>query len=97
MPNTDRQITLRFLATPTDARNSGNVSGGRVLEWIDQAGYACAVGWAGTYSVTAYVGNVRFSRPVLSAGQGSATSWNLGDPSTFEERLYVPRTADFVV
>ena len=49
MPNTDRQITLRFLAAPTDAGNSGNVSGGRVLEWVDKAGYACAVGWAGTY------------------------------------------------
>jgi hypothetical protein len=30
-----------------------------------QSRYACAVvGWAGTHSVTAYVGNVRFSRPV---------------------------------
>jgi 4-hydroxybenzoyl-CoA thioesterase len=64
MPTAERQITLRFLAAPTDAGYSGNVSGGRVLEWIDKAGYACAVGWAGTYSVTAYVGNVRFSRPV---------------------------------
>jgi 4-hydroxybenzoyl-CoA thioesterase len=36
-----------------------------VLEWIDKAGYACAVGWSGSYSVTAYVGNVRFSRPVM--------------------------------
>jgi len=59
-----REVTLRFLAAPTDAGYSGNVSGGRVLEWIDKAGYACAVGWSGSYSVTAYVGNVRFSRPV---------------------------------
>lgn len=57
-------VTLRFLAAPTDAGYSGNVGGGRVLEWIDKAGYACAVGWSGTYSVTAYAGNVRFSRPV---------------------------------
>jgi acyl-CoA hydrolase len=28
-----REITLRFLAAPTDAGYSGNVSGGRVLEW----------------------------------------------------------------
>ena len=40
-------VTLRFLAAPTDAGHSGNVSGGRVLEWIDKAGYACAVGWSG--------------------------------------------------
>ncbi len=57
-------ITRRFLAAPTDAGQSGSVSAGRVLEWIDKAGYAAAARWSGTYSVTAYVGNVRFSRPV---------------------------------
>jgi 4-hydroxybenzoyl-CoA thioesterase len=57
-------ITLRFLAAPTDAGRSGSVSAGRVLEWIDKAGYAAAAGWSGTYAVTAYVGNVRFTRPV---------------------------------
>lgn len=61
---TRHTITLRFLAAPMDAGYSGNVSGGRVLEWIDKAGYACAVGWSGTYSVTAYVGDVRFTQPV---------------------------------
>ena len=59
-----RAVTLRFLAAPTDAGYSGNVSAGRVMEWIDKAGYAAAVGWGGTYCVTAYVGNVRFTRPV---------------------------------
>ena len=58
------EITLRFLAAPTDAGHSGSVSAGRVLEWIDKAGYAAAAGWSGTYCVTAYVGNVRFTRPV---------------------------------
>lgn len=57
-------VTLRFLAAPTDAGYSGNVSAGRVMEWIDKAGYAAAIGWSGTYCVTAYVGNVRFTRPV---------------------------------
>jgi 4-hydroxybenzoyl-CoA thioesterase len=64
MPRGAREITLRFLAAPTDAGYSGTVGGGRVLEWIDKAGYAAAAGWSGTYSVTAYVGNVRFARPV---------------------------------
>jgi 4-hydroxybenzoyl-CoA thioesterase len=59
-----RELTLRFLAAPTDAGYSGTVGGGRVLEWIDKAGYAAAAGWSGTYCVTAYVGNVRFTRPV---------------------------------
>ena len=58
------EITLRFLAAPTDAGQSGSVSAGRVLEWIDKAGYAAAAGWSGTYAVTAYVGNARFTRPV---------------------------------
>lgn len=35
------------------------------MEWIDKAGYACAVGWAGGYCVTAYVGNVRHRRAIL--------------------------------
>lgn len=57
-------VTLRFLAGPTDAGHSGSVSAGRVLEWIDKAGFAAAAGWSGAYCVTAYVGNVRFTRPV---------------------------------
>jgi acyl-CoA hydrolase len=63
-PRPQAEITLRFLASPTDAGHSGSVSAGRVLEWIDKAGYAAAAGWSGTYCVTAYVGNVRFTRPV---------------------------------
>ncbi len=59
-----REITLRFLAAPTDISHGGTVQGGKILEWIDKAGYACAVGWSGRYCVTAYVGNIRFSRPV---------------------------------
>lgn len=63
----DGRITLRFLAAPTDAgAHDRSVPGGRVLEWIDKAGYACAVGWAGTYCVTAYVGNVHFTRAIHS-------------------------------
>lgn len=56
--------TLRFLAAPTDAGQSGSVSAGKVLEWIDKAGYAAVARWSGSYAVTAYVGNVRFTRPV---------------------------------
>lgn len=61
-------ITLRFLAAPTDVLSAGSqgVHGGRVLEWIDKAAYACAVGWSGTYCVTAYVGHIHFTRPIPS-------------------------------
>lgn len=64
MPGTRSNVTLRFLAAPTDANERGVVGGGTVLEWIDKAGYACAVGWSGTYCVTAYVGHIEFRRPI---------------------------------
>ena len=66
MPSTAQTglVTLRFLAAPTDAGHGGAVSGGRILEWIDKAGFACAAGWSGRYCVTAYVGNIDFHRPV---------------------------------
>ncbi|MCU1549722.1 MAG: putative acyl-CoA thioester hydrolase [Glaciihabitans sp.] len=64
MQSHDR-ITLRFLAAPSDAVADGTtVQAGSVLEWIDKAGYACAVGWAASTCVTAYVGNVNFDRPI---------------------------------
>jgi 4-hydroxybenzoyl-CoA thioesterase len=61
----DDRITLRFLATPADTAAGGrSVAAGSVMEWIDKAAFACAVGWSGTYCVTAYVGNVRHRRPI---------------------------------
>jgi 4-hydroxybenzoyl-CoA thioesterase len=59
-------MTLRFLAAPTDTGYSGSVDGGRVLEWIDKAAYALAASWSGRYCVTAYVGHIRFTRPVVA-------------------------------
>lgn len=63
MPN-QRELTLRFLAEPTDVNFGGKVHGGIVMKWIDQASYACASGWCGDYCVTAYVGGIRFMRPI---------------------------------
>lgn len=61
----DAAITLRFPVSPSDTDATGQtVQAGRVLEWIDKAGYACAVGWSGSYCVTAYVGDVHFTRPI---------------------------------
>ena len=62
----NNEVTLRFLAAPTDVGYSGNVDAGRVLEWIDKAGYALAVGWCGKSSVTAFVGNINFTSPIRS-------------------------------
>lgn len=62
------QITLRFMAAPTDVLSTAanGVTGGRVLEWIDKAAYACASQWSSTYCVTAYVGHIHFTRPIPS-------------------------------
>lgn len=59
------EITLRFLAEPTDVNFGGKVHGGAVMKWIDQAAYACAAGWSASYCVTVYVGGIRFYKPVL--------------------------------
>lgn len=42
-----RAITLRFLAEPSEVNFGCKVHGGTVMKWIDQAGYAGAVGWSG--------------------------------------------------
>ena len=64
--NAANSVTLRFLAAPTDVGHSGSVDAGTVLEWVDKAAYAAAVGWAKSYCVTAYVGNIHFADPVNS-------------------------------
>ncbi|QRY63659.1 acyl-CoA thioesterase [Gordonia sp. PDNC005] len=67
MTRNDREMTLRFMAAPTDvATIGGGVRGGRILEWVDKAAYACAAAWSGGYSVTAYVGNISFGRDIES-------------------------------
>lgn len=57
-------VCLRFLAEPSDVNFGGKAHGGTVMKWIDQAGYACAVGWSHCYCVTVYVGGIRFFHPV---------------------------------
>jgi acyl-CoA hydrolase len=64
MPDPQHDVTLRFLAAPSDVNFFGNVHGGMVMKWIDEAAYACAVGWCGGDAVTVYVGGIRFYKPV---------------------------------
>lgn len=64
MSGQQRELEFRFLAEPTDVNYGGKVHGGAVMKWIDQAGYAAAVGWSGRYSVTVAVGGIRFVAPV---------------------------------
>jgi len=58
------EITLRFLAEPSDVNFGGNVFGGSVMKWIDHAGYTCSANWAHSYCVTAYVGGIRFLKAI---------------------------------
>jgi acyl-CoA hydrolase len=64
MTERSRSLTLQFLAEPTDVNFGGNVHGGAVMKWIDQAGFAAAVGWSGRYCVTVAVDGIRFIAPV---------------------------------
>ena len=58
------ELTLRFMAEPTDMNIYRRVHGGAVMKWIDQAGYACAAGWSGRACMTVYVGGIRFYKPI---------------------------------
>ncbi len=64
MAPSNNEISLRFLAEPSDVNFGGNVHGGIIMKWIDQAGYACACSWSKSYCVTAYVGGIRFFLPI---------------------------------
>ena len=59
------KVTFQFLSEPTDINYGGKVHGGAVMKWIDQAGYSCASMWSESYSVTVYVGGIRFYKPIL--------------------------------
>ncbi|NII11593.1 acyl-CoA thioesterase [Oleiagrimonas sp. C23AA] len=65
MSGQQSEVTFRFLAQPTDVNFGGKVHGGMVMKWIDQAGYAAAVGWSGAYCVTVAVGGIQFVQPIL--------------------------------
>lgn len=65
MPGKQREVSFCFLAEPSDVNFGGKVHGGMVMKWIDQAGYACAVGWSGKYCVTVAVGGIQFVQPIL--------------------------------
>lgn len=74
MSGEQRELTFRFLAEPTDVNYGGKVHGGVVMKWIDQVGYAAAVGWSGRYSVTVAVGGIRFVAPVRISDMVTVTA-----------------------
>jgi acyl-CoA hydrolase len=62
--NLQSVITLRFLTQAVELNFIGNIHGGAVMKWIDEAGYICAAGWCGRDAVTVYVGGIRFYQPI---------------------------------
>lgn len=60
----NHKTTFQFISEPSDVNYGGNVHGGAVMKWIDQAGYACASSWSSSYCVTVYVGGIRFYSPI---------------------------------
>ena len=74
MSGEQRELTFRFLAEPTDVNYGGKVHGGVVMKWIDQVGYAAAVGWSGHYSVTVAVGGIRFVAPIHTSDLVTVTA-----------------------
>jgi acyl-CoA hydrolase len=60
-------LTLRFLASHSAGLHVGTrINGGSVLHWVDEAGLACATGWAKGHCVTALISGARFERPVFA-------------------------------
>lgn len=57
-------VTLRFLAAQSTVPLFDRIHGGTVLQWVDEAGFACASGWAKGSCVTAFVSSASFARPV---------------------------------
>ncbi|MDO9590346.1 MAG: acyl-CoA thioesterase [Microcella sp.] len=96
-------MTLQFFAEPKDSAVGGTtVAAGSVLEWIDKAGYACAVGWSASYCVTAYVGNVHFTRPIAPGDLVQAHARIVHTGRTSMQVLVViesasPRTREFSI
>jgi len=59
-----QKLAMTVLMTPAMANFAGNVHGGDLLKFLDQAAYACASRYAGRYVVTLSVDQVTFKQPI---------------------------------
>lgn len=60
----DKKLEMSFLAQPNHVNYHGNVHGGSVMKWIDEAGYALAVRYAQNNCVTKMVNGIEFLAPI---------------------------------
>ncbi len=58
------ELTMTVLMTPEMANFSGNVHGGTILKFLDEAAYACASRYSASYVVTVSVNLVEFRQPI---------------------------------
>ncbi|MBC7464580.1 MAG: acyl-CoA thioesterase [Bdellovibrio sp.] len=61
---TNKRLTMTILMTPDLVNFSGNVHGGAILKYLDQAAYSCAARYSGQYVVTLSVDQVFFREPI---------------------------------
>ena len=61
-------ITLRFLAHQPDPLSRDKIRGGTLLQWMDEAGFACGCAWARGGWVAAFISSATFAHAVR-AGQ----------------------------
>lgn len=58
------ELTMTVLMTPEMANFSGNVHGGTILKFLDEAAFSCASRYSASYAVTVSVGLVEFQEPI---------------------------------
>ena len=62
--NPQAELSMSGLMTPDMANFAGNVHGGTILRLLDQAAFACASQYSGSYVVTLSVDQVLFKEPI---------------------------------
>ena len=59
-----RTITMAEIMTPDMTNFSGNIHGGRLMQFFDKVAYACAVQYANLAMVTLSVDHIFFKEPI---------------------------------
>ena len=62
--NPQAELSMSVLMTPDMANFAGNVHGGTIVRLLDQAAFACASQYSGSYVVTLSVDQVLFKEPI---------------------------------
>jgi acyl-coenzyme A thioesterase PaaI-like protein len=69
-PQSASVTTMTEYVLPQHSNAFGGVFGGQIMGWVDLCAAMCAQRHSGRLAVTAFVGNLRFERPVR-VGEGN--------------------------